>query len=417
MSDVAIRCTKVGKTFRIPKAEHSTLRGRILHPRSRTRHSELQALGDVTFEVNNGEFFGIVGRNGSGKSTLLKLLAGIYKADEGTVDVHGTLAPFIELGVGFNEDLSGLDNVYVNGAILGLTRPEIEARLPHIVRFAELEGFMQLKLRNFSSGMMMRLAFAIAVQADADILLVDEVLAVGDERFQRKCQDVFRERRRRGQTVIFVSHDMSAVESFCDRALLLDSGRVVALGPTPEVVPEYHRLNRSDEIEIASDDPSTQGTVDESAIDELLGRGRPRGRSRIKLGWRDQPDAPRLELNADEPMCLCARLALSPILTKPRVRILVLNEAGGVVGEIDVRIDDSADPNSKDHALDIDVENALTEGRYRLIAELHAVVEETKQPVLADTADVTVDVIGHAAVGSTRFRFQTTPHPTSTPTA
>lgn len=396
MSDVAIRCTDLSKTFRVPRSEHATLRGRLLHPRTRTRFTELNALEDVTFDVAHGEFFGIVGRNGSGKSTLLKLLAGIYKADTGGVAVNGSLAPFIELGVGFNEDLSGLDNVYVNGAILGLTRPEIEERLPHIIRFAELEGFMQLKLRNFSSGMMMRLAFAIAVQADADILLVDEVLAVGDERFQRKCQDVFRERRRRGQTVIFVSHDMSAVESFCDRALLLHEGRLVAMGPTGDVVPEYHRVNRS-----------SSGAGDGVEAEQAEREERPKddGEPWLELGWgsrsRDAGKWPE-----GETLPLEVEAYLLSHLTDPQLRVLITNESGGVVGEVRCALEDLGAGRSG--AL-IAISNVLARGRYQLFGELHAWTSHGEARCIAATAEVDVEIDGAARTGSTRFDFELSP--------
>jgi ABC-type polysaccharide/polyol phosphate transport system ATPase subunit len=241
--DNVIVVENVSKTFRIPHVEYSSLRGRILHPFAKTRIEEFEALDDVSFEVRRGEFFGIVGRNGSGKSTLLKAIAGIYKPDSGRITVSGSLAPFIELGVGFNPELSGRENVFINGALLGLSTSRIKERYDAIVDFAELERFMDLKLRNFSSGMQVRLAFAIALEAGADILLTDEVLAVGDENFQRKCFGVFRERKAGGSTVLFVTHDMSAILDFCDRTMLLEHGRMTAIGDTREVVRRYHQLN------------------------------------------------------------------------------------------------------------------------------------------------------------------------------
>lgn len=423
MSEPSIRCSGVSKVFRVPQSEHATLRGRILHPRSRTHMHELHVLDDVSFEVRQGEFFGIVGRNGSGKSTLLKLLAGIYRADSGTVTVSGTLAPFIELGVGFNEDLSARDNVFVNGAILGMNRRQIEERLPHIVEFAELEGFMDSKLRNFSSGMLMRLAFAIAVQADADVLLVDEVLAVGDERFQRKCQDVFRARRQRGQTVVFVSHDMTAVEAFCDRALVLDQGRIAAIGDTADVVPVYHRLNRDEDDEAdVRWEPEAEPEVDaepdaevEAAVDDLLGGAeRPRGKNWITLRWLQDVELRRVQLDSGEAMRLAGRVRIPKILSAPRVRLLFLNEAGGVVGEItydvveDGAVDEHAGVNARAWNVDLTVENVLAAGRYRIVAELHATVTHLEQPVLADSHELEVDVVGASSVGSTRFPFHGT---------
>jgi ABC-type polysaccharide/polyol phosphate transport system ATPase subunit len=185
-----------------------------------------------------------LGRNGSGKSTLLKLLAGIYEPSEGTITVNGNLTPFIELGVGFNPELSGRENVFLNGAILGLTTKEIEQKYAHIVEFAELERFMDQKLKNYSSGMLVRLAFSIAIQAHNGILLVDEVLAVGDERFQNKCLKVFAEiKKDPNKTVIFVSHDMGSVQRFCDRAMVVDSGQLLYIGDTDEAAFRYKKLN------------------------------------------------------------------------------------------------------------------------------------------------------------------------------
>jgi ABC-type polysaccharide/polyol phosphate transport system ATPase subunit len=244
-----VSCEAVSKRFEVPMRAERTLRGRILHPFSRSTIRRFDALQDVSFAVEQGEFFGIIGRNGSGKSTMLKILAGIYTVDSGRVDVRGSLAPFIELGVGFNFELSGRDNVFLNGALLGLSKRDLQRRYESIVRFAELEDFMDLKLANYSSGMQVRLAFAIAVESDADILLIDEVLAVGDERFQRKCFDVFRARKAAGKTVVFVSHDMGAIREFCDRAVLLEEGRVVDIGGAHEVAESYFKLNLPEKAE------------------------------------------------------------------------------------------------------------------------------------------------------------------------
>lgn len=270
----AILVENLSKTFRIPHVQYSSLRGRVLHPFAKTTVEEFDALQDVSFRIEQGEFFGIVGRNGSGKSTLLKVIAGIYRADSGKVEVDGTLAPFIELGVGFNPELSGRDNVFINGALLGLTTARITERYDDIVAFAELERFMDLKLRNFSSGMQVRLAFAIALEAGADILLTDEVLAVGDENFQRKCFDVFRERKASGRTVVFVTHDMAAILDFCDRTMLLEHGRVTAIGDTREVVRRYHRLN------VLTDDDADDQPAD---VDDAEDAARPATIESVRL--------------------------------------------------------------------------------------------------------------------------------------
>ena len=203
----------------------------------------LQAVDDVSVEIAQGEFFGIVGRNGSGKSTLLKCLAGIYNIDEGELHVRGRLSPFIELGVGFNPDLTARDNVTINGIMLGLTRKQVRERFDTIIGFAELEDFLDLRLKNYSSGMVVRLAFSIAIQVDAEILLIDEVLAVGDATFQQKCFDEFHRLKAEGRTILFVTHSMLDVQRFCDRAMLLEKGRVVELGDPATVTRRYNELN------------------------------------------------------------------------------------------------------------------------------------------------------------------------------
>jgi ABC-2 type transport system ATP-binding protein len=212
--------------------------------RGRRTYEKQEVLKGISFDIKKGEFFGIVGRNGSGKSTLLKLLAGIYTPDRGAIQINGKLTPFIELGVGFNPELTGRENVFLNGALLGFNRKEMQAMYNEIVEFAELEKFMDQKLKNYSSGMQVRLAFSIAIRAESDILLLDEVLAVGDEAFQRKCTEYFADIKRSKQTIILVTHDMTYVERFCDRAMVLDRGEVLHIGKSATAKKDYERLNR-----------------------------------------------------------------------------------------------------------------------------------------------------------------------------
>jgi ABC-type polysaccharide/polyol phosphate transport system ATPase subunit len=199
----------------------------------------------VSLEVGEGEFFGIVGRNGSGKSTLLRCLTGIYRIDGGEVALRGRVAPFIELGVGFNADLSAQDNAVINAVMLGMSPREARAQLDEVFAFAELEEFRDLKILNYSSGMVVRLAFAITVQVDADTLLFDEVLAVGDEAFQEKCLARFAQMKAKGRTIVLVTHNMSMVERFCDRAMLLERGRVAEVGDPLAIAEAYHRVNQA----------------------------------------------------------------------------------------------------------------------------------------------------------------------------
>jgi ABC-2 type transport system ATP-binding protein len=240
---VVIEARDVRKTFRIPEHHVDTLKERVLHPLAAGRTRELHALRGVSFDVHRGEFFGIVGRNGSGKSTLLKIMSSIYRADGGRIRMAGRLAPFIELGVGFNPELTSRENVVLNGVMMGLGRREAQRRHDAVLDFAELRDFADLKLKNYSSGMMVRLAFAVMVEADADIMLVDEVLAVGDAAFAQKCMGVFREKRRAGRTLVLVTHDMATVQDICDRALLIHDGDVRYVGDPEETALRYYRLN------------------------------------------------------------------------------------------------------------------------------------------------------------------------------
>jgi ABC-type polysaccharide/polyol phosphate transport system ATPase subunit len=235
----ALAAQGVHKRFKIPEERSHTLKERALHPLRRSRHEDLYALKDISFAVEPGEFFGIVGRNGSGKSTLLKCLAGIYRVDEGKIWCNGRMSTFIELGVGFNPDLAAYDNVALNGIMLGLSPREARARYQRVIEFAELEEFQDLKLKNYSSGMHVRLAFSVAIQVDADILLIDEVLAVGDAAFQQKCFDVFNRMREEGRTIVFVTHDMGAVTRFCHRAMLLERGEMVDIGDPRDIADRY----------------------------------------------------------------------------------------------------------------------------------------------------------------------------------
>lgn len=233
----------VGKSFRLPEERMQTLKERALHPMRRMRYHTFPSLHDVSFEVQKGEFFGIAGRNGSGKSTMLKCLAGIYRVDHGNIWVNGRLSTFIELGVGFNPDLAARDNVVLNGIMMGLSPREARARYDAVIDFAELREFEELKLKNYSSGMHVRLAFSVAIQVDADILLIDEVLAVGDAAFQQKCFDVFLRMRDEGRTIVFVTHDMGSLRRFCHRALLLEKGKMVQMGEPLEVANRYLEIN------------------------------------------------------------------------------------------------------------------------------------------------------------------------------
>ncbi len=245
--NIAIQVENVSKTFKLPHEKNNSIKGLFVNMfRGKRTFERQQVLKNISFEIRKGEFFGIVGRNGSGKSTLLKLLAGIYVPDKGHVRVNGKLTPFIELGVGFNPELTGRENVFLNGALLGFNRKEMEGMYDKIVEFAELGKFMDQKLKNYSSGMQVRLAFSIAIRANTDILVLDEVLAVGDAAFQRKCFEFFRDIKESGHhTVILVTHDMNAVQEFCDRAMMVQDSRVVDINEPHKIALRYELANIS----------------------------------------------------------------------------------------------------------------------------------------------------------------------------
>ena len=309
----ALTVRGVNKVFKIPEERSHTLKERALHPMRRSRHERLQALRDIDFAVAPGEFFGIVGRNGSGKSTLLKCLAGIYRTDTGKIWVNGRMSTFIELGVGFNPDLAAFENVTLNGIMLGLSPREARARYERVIEFAELEEFQDLKLKNYSSGMHVRLAFSVAIQVDADLLLIDEVLAVGDAAFQQKCFDVFNRMREEGKTIVFVTHDMGAVTRFCHRAMLLERGEMVAIGDPRDVADRY--------LEIAFG--RAIGYEDPDVGSARMGDGRARVRE-IWLG--DNRAERRAVAPQSEPLTIKVLVEFHTAVSDPAVALTILNE-------------------------------------------------------------------------------------------
>jgi ABC-type polysaccharide/polyol phosphate transport system ATPase subunit len=266
---VVVEVRGVSKRFRVPEQRMDTIKERVTHPLTRVRYRELRALRDISFDVHKGEFFGIVGRNGSGKSTLLKIMASIYRADAGRVRMAGRMAPFIELGVGFNPEMTARENVVLNGVLFGLSRREARRRLDAVLDFAELREFVDLKLKNYSSGMMVRLAFSVMTQADADVMLIDEVLAVGDAAFAQKCMDVFYQRRAAGKTVVIVTHDMATVQSLCHRAIVLHDGELHYVGEPEDAALRYYRLNFDHQV---AEDGAVKAPFDDSASVEINGR-------------------------------------------------------------------------------------------------------------------------------------------------
>ncbi len=242
-NNIAIQVKNLHKSFKLPTEQAFGLKQAIFNRlRGIKGYKEQQVLRGIDFEIKKGEFVGIIGRNGSGKSTLLKILAGIYYPEKGEVTVNGSLVPFIELGVGFNPELTGRENVYMNGALLGFSNDEMDTMYDDIWEFAELKDFQDQKLKNYSSGMQVRLAFSIAIRAQGDILLLDEVLAVGDAAFQKKCSDYFYNLKDHQQTVILVTHSMENVRKFCDRAILIEAGKIIQEGNPKKVADAYTKL-------------------------------------------------------------------------------------------------------------------------------------------------------------------------------
>lgn len=267
MSKYALEVKNVSKSFRLPTEQASGIKQAFVNwTKGIKGYKEQKVLDNINFKVEKGDFFGIVGRNGSGKSTLLKIISQIYEPEEGEVKVNGSLVPFIELGVGFNPELTGRENVYLNGALLGLSHEEVSRLYPEIVEFAELEEFMDQKLKNYSSGMQVRLAFSIAINADADVLVLDEVLAVGDEAFQRKCFNYFAHLKKEKKTVILVTHSMDSVQRFCNKAMMIEDGEIVEFGNPAKVSNRYRESNR---VEASSDSIKNNYTNNENRYIKL----------------------------------------------------------------------------------------------------------------------------------------------------
>lgn len=278
-----MKITDLHKEFILPQHKNTSLKHAFVNIVKKNGKVTQKVLDGVSFEVNEGDFFGIVGRNGSGKSTLLKILAGVYTPTAGGIEMNGSLTPFIELGVGFNPELSGRDNVFLNGALLGFTRKQMADMYDDIVDFAELGPFMDQKLKNYSSGMQVRLAFSIAIKAKNEILIFDEVLAVGDEAFQKKCINVFEQYKANKQTVILVTHEMETVKRFCTKAMLLNNGKIETIGSPFEVAERYSELNNmslKEESEKKEEIRKKAYTVDIAFVDD-------KGKTQTQFDYKD----------------------------------------------------------------------------------------------------------------------------------
>jgi ABC-2 type transport system ATP-binding protein len=353
---VAIEVRDLKKAFRIPTQRVDSLKERVVHPFAGREYRELRALDGVSFEIHRGEFFGIVGRNGSGKSTLLKLLASIYRADAGTIRMAGRLAPFIELGVGFNPELTARENVVLNGVMMGLTPQETRDRLDAVVAFAELEEFIDLKLKNYSSGMLVRLAFSLMLEVDADILLIDEVLAVGDAAFQQKCADSFNEMKAAGKTIILVTHDMPTVEEYAHRAMLIDSGQIQHLGDPGEVGRRYVRLN-FEEMEDSATEPKPEN--EEGGVEEF----------RLLDSWIENEEGRRVHsVEHGKPIRFSVELEVAQATSGISIGFILANSEGIHVFQFDsgpvVANETMELPAGERVVVRAELENLLADGRY-----------------------------------------------------
>jgi len=294
--ELAVSVKDLKKSFRLPHEQHSGIKQLLVNRFKGVKgYEDQEVLKGISFDIKKGDFFGIVGRNGSGKSTLLKLLAEIYTPNSGSIKVQGSLVPFIELGVGFNPELTGRENIFLNGALLGFSRKEMEEKYDSIVEFSEIDRFIDQKLKNYSSGMQVRLAFSIAIRAKGDILLLDEVLAVGDEAFQRKCFNYFEQLKRKKRTVILVTHDMSAVERFCNKALFLEDGEIKLIGDPRKIAAAYSRSN--DEAysdQVVEDDATRLKIKKHMKITTMNEQGKPAKRftagdvMNVELTWEQE---------------------------------------------------------------------------------------------------------------------------------
>jgi ABC-type polysaccharide/polyol phosphate transport system ATPase subunit len=351
---LAIEALGLEKSFRIPTHRVDSLKERVVRPFAARDHRLLHALDGVSFEIRQGEFFGIVGRNGSGKSTLLKCLASIYRPDAGTIRMAGRLAPFIELGVGFNVELTARENVVLNGVMMGLTRAETRRRLGSVVEFAELEEFVDLKLKNYSSGMLVRLAFSLMMHVDADVLLIDEVLAVGDAAFQQKCADAFHEMKSKGKTIVLVTHSMATVSTYCDRAMLIDEGAIRMIGDPDEIGRQYLRLNFERD----------SGAGGETAARESA-------EARLLDIWVENASGVRGgPVEQGEAIVVGAELEVLGDLTEVGIGFLLTNADGIGLFQFGTNVDGDGDSNlvraGRRVRVGVRMENPLVSGRYFL---------------------------------------------------
>ncbi|HYU60314.1 MAG TPA: ABC transporter ATP-binding protein [Solirubrobacterales bacterium] len=408
----AIEIRDLHKSYRMPTHRVETFKERALHPFRSVEYTELRALNDISFDIGAGEFFGIAGRNGSGKTTLLKLLASIYAPDRGTIRVAGRIAPFIELGVGFNPDLAARDNILLNGVMMGLTPKQAEARFDRVIEFAELEEFVEMKLKNYSSGMRVRLGFAMLVEADAEILLIDEVLAVGDASFQQKCADTFYDFQRQGRTIVLVTHAMPKLEEYCDRAVLLHDARMDCIGDPNDVGQRYLELNFPRAPQAAASPSGRAQDGSDGAQSEWPARI-------VDFRFEDESGIPRENFKHGEPICFSGLIEPLQSLQSCCFGIAVHDAAG--VSILAIRSQDitardgDLEPGGRTHVRGR-VENPLASGHYFAHIGL-TIRRDASEPLYMESnaGDFVVfgaeDLTGVATVIAPKHEFRIQPDP------
>lgn len=349
--DAIVRVDHLSKRFRLYHERHQSLKQSLLRFR-RASYEDFWALRDISFEIQPGETFGIIGHNGSGKSTLLKCLTGILQPDEGSVSVNGSISALLELGAGFHPELSGRENVYLNAAILGVPRRQIDARFDEIVEFSGLEQFIDTPVKNYSSGMFVRLGFAVAINVDPDVLIIDEVLAVGDAEFQARCADKMAQVRERGTTIVLVTHSMDDVVRVCERAAWVDHGHLRMVGAPLEITDAY-LATAHEGGGVAYQHGARWGTgeVQIESLTLLDGEGKP-----AQFAQSGRPHAIRIQLTAERPVF------------GPEVRVSFLDQHGVLVSEVstrsrDIRIDQIHGARTLTLAID---SLPLVEGTYEI---------------------------------------------------
>ncbi len=388
----AIEVRGLSKRFHVPgRKAPATLRARMRNPLGRTPGRSLDVFHDLSFDVGQGEFFGIVGRNGTGKSTLLKLLASVYPADTGTIKVAGRLAPFLELGVGFNPKLTARDNVVLNGVMMGLSPAEARRRFDEIIEFAGLQDYVDLQVKNYSSGMKVRLGFAVMTHVDADVLLIDEVLAVGDAEFQERCGDVFEEMHREGRTILLVTHSMPIVTQYCERALLLHEGEIDTIGEPDVVAERYYDVNLSAMLERPDHKLPEMSSKIVAAIADPY--------ARIADAWLVDDAGERVDaVEAGAPIHLRARVDVARDYPDARFRFLIAASDGRLMFTSDMAAlgADGSVPAGEVVELSATVENRLPPGRYTIASDIYTGEDTPAGP----TKMARLEVVGEKRGGS-----------------